>query len=56
MQKVLIVDDEHVVRLVLTEILESNGFSVIGASNGREALEVFRRDRPASVLLDLKMP
>ncbi|HEB76683.1 MAG TPA: sigma-54-dependent Fis family transcriptional regulator, partial [Nitrospirae bacterium] len=48
--------DEHVVRLVLTEILESNGFSVIGASNGREALEVFRRDRPASVLLDLKMP
>jgi len=55
-QKVLIVDDEHVVRLVLTEILESNGFSVIGASNGREALEVFRRDRPASVLLDLKMP
>ncbi|NOZ25996.1 MAG: sigma-54-dependent Fis family transcriptional regulator [Nitrospirae bacterium] len=56
MQRVLIVDDEHVVRLVLTEILESNGFAVTGVSNGREALEVFRKERPASVLLDLKMP
>ena len=56
MQKILIIDDEKLIRLLLREILQSKGFSIIEASSGRDALEIFPKERPDSVLLDLKMP
>lgn len=54
--KVLIVEDEKASSSILSEILEKNGFTTIEASSSGEALEIFEKDRPNAVLLDLKMP
>jgi len=56
MNKILVVDDEKVIRANFCEILMIEGFSAVEASNGREALEIYRKERPSAVLLDLKMP
>jgi PAS domain S-box-containing protein len=55
---VLVVDDEETVRTVSARILESVGFSVVLAADGREAMEKYRLEPPryALVLLDLTMP
>ncbi len=55
---ILVVDDEEIVRRVTKMMLESLGFTVLMAQDGREALEVFRRraDEIALVVLDLTMP
>jgi two-component system cell cycle sensor histidine kinase/response regulator CckA len=55
---VLVVDDEEDVRSVAEMALERSGFTVLTASDGREALEVFgaHRDEIDAVLLDLTMP
>ena len=55
-QKILVVDDElEIVRLVRA-YLERAGFAVVTASEGREALAVFRHERPNLVVLDLNLP
>ncbi len=56
MNKVLIVDDERKIRNILGEILAAGGFVPLEAESGAQALEVFKKDSPATVLLDLKMP
>ncbi len=54
--KVLVVDDEpEIVRLVRA-YLERAGFAVVTAAEGREALAVFRHERPNLVVLDLNLP
>jgi DNA-binding response OmpR family regulator len=55
---VLVVDDEHMVRIMVQMGLERNGFEVLLASNGREAIDLFRahREEIAVVLLDVCMP
>lgn len=54
----LVVDDEELVREVAVKVLERQGFEVLKASDGPEALEIFerRRDDIRLVLLDLTMP
>ncbi len=54
----LVVDDEPVVRAVVTRILRQMGLSVVGAGDGVEALEVFRARRAeiSLVMLDMSMP
>jgi CheY-like chemotaxis protein len=55
--RVLIVDDDDDVRETLQMILADEGFEVMTAANGREALQVLRTpQRPEAVLLDLLMP
>jgi two-component system chemotaxis response regulator CheY len=55
--KVLIVDDAPVVRLLLKNVLEKNGFNVVGeASNGNEALEKYKELTPDIVTMDITMP
>lgn len=56
--KILVVDDEEVVREVARLSLESAGYEVITAPNGRDALAVFLREgnEIAAVVLDLTMP
>lgn len=54
--KILVVDDEVSVCRVLRKYLESKGFEVREAYNGKEALEVFRHEAPDLVLLDIRMP
>lgn len=53
---ILIVDDDLGVRVVLRQILEQEGFSVLEATNGREALELYQCYSPDLVLLDAMMP
>lgn len=54
--KVLIVDDNPDSIMVLRTILESKGFTVLSAGNGREALQVMEGQIPDAVLLDVMMP
>lgn len=54
--RVLVVDDEAIVRDVLTRYLEKEGFRVDSAADGQEALELAARSRPDVVLLDLMLP
>jgi DNA-binding response OmpR family regulator len=54
--RVLVVDDEAIVRDVLTRYLEREGFRVDAAADGEEALELANRSRPDVVLLDLMLP
>lgn len=55
-RKILIIDDDRSVRLVLSTILKKNSFFPLEASNGPEGLSVFKGEHPLCVLLDLKMP
>ena len=53
---ILIIDDEEPIRQSIAAYLEDYNFSVIGAENGRIGLEIFRREKPNLVLVDLRMP
>ena len=53
---ILVVDDETTLRETLVDALETEGFRVVSAADGREALTVFRAERPDLVLLDLMLP
>ena len=54
--RVLIVEDEFLLRDDLAQTLRAAGYEVSEASNGRTGLEAMRRDKPQLVLLDLFMP
>lgn len=54
--KILVVDDEkNILRLYKAE-LEDEGYSIVTANTGQEALEVFDRENPDLVTLDIMMP
>jgi DNA-binding NtrC family response regulator len=54
--RVLVVDDEHLIRWSLEQHLEKNGYEVITTSNGREAVQIVQDVLPEAVLLDIQMP
>lgn len=54
--RVLVVDDEPMVREVLARYLEKEGFAVDTAADGEQAIETFGAVRPDLVLLDLMLP
>lgn len=54
--KILIAEDERVTRTAIAGMLGRNGMTVIEAANGREALDLFLREQPDAVILDLEMP
>jgi AmiR/NasT family two-component response regulator len=55
--KVLIAEDEAIIRLDLKEMLEEEGFSVVGeASDGEAAVRLAREETPDLVIMDVKMP
>ncbi|KUG21505.1 response regulator of zinc sigma-54-dependent two-component system [hydrocarbon metagenome] len=56
MGKILIVDDELNMRLVLSTMLKKEGFDISSASNGREALQILQSNNIDVVITDLKMP
>jgi DNA-binding response OmpR family regulator len=53
---ILVVEDEPTLRETLAEALEADGYRVVAAADGREALLRFRADQPDLVLLDLMLP
>ncbi|MBL8768969.1 MAG: response regulator [Planctomycetes bacterium] len=54
--RILIADDEPNLRLLYKSELESEGFDVLLATNGREAISVAASERPDLVVLDIRMP
>lgn len=55
-QLVCIVDDNEDIRSIYRQKFKTEGFETVAAANGKEALEVMKRERPAVVLLDIQMP
>jgi len=55
-QTILVVDDELKLRDMLRVYLEQEGYRVVEATNGREALYVSRYEKPDLIILDLMMP
>lgn len=55
-EKILVVDDEINIRQVLETRLSIRGYNVILASNGEEALDLFRKEKPDLVILDIMLP
>lgn len=53
---VLIADDDRTIRAVLTSSLDRNGFRVVTAANGAEALALALQEIPDMILLDVRMP
>ncbi len=53
---ILIADDDKHIRDMVKEYLSGEGFRVVGASHGRDALTVARHEKPDLILLDVMMP
>jgi two-component system KDP operon response regulator KdpE len=53
---ILVVDDEPQIRRVLRATLSDNGYDVIEAEDGQQAVEMVIRERPALILMDANMP
>ena len=56
MAKILVIDDDQSIRTFLDRLLSRKGYDVVLADSGRQGLELFHRDRPHAVVLDLIMP
>ena len=56
MAKVLVIDDEPNIRALLDTLLRHQGYEVLLADNGWKGLELYRREHPDAIVLDLKMP
>ncbi len=54
--KILVVDDDQHLRELYKEELEEEGYKVLVASSGQEALEIFEKESPDIVTLDILMP
>ncbi|MCJ7824417.1 MAG: response regulator transcription factor [Anaerolineales bacterium] len=54
--KILVVDDEPVIRDSIAEILQLQGYQVLTASNGIEGLEAIRQNVPEMIISDIMMP
>ena len=55
--RVVVVDDEVLIRMYIREILENNGYEVVGeAEDGLDAINVCREYRPDFVIMDINMP
>ncbi|HEY5523641.1 MAG TPA: response regulator, partial [Desulfuromonadaceae bacterium] len=56
LNKLLVVDDEHLIRWSLEQNLKKQGFEVVTAGSGEDALRLVREEQPDLVLLDIQLP
>jgi CheY-like chemotaxis protein len=56
MARILVVDDEFLLRVILKDALEEAGHAVVLAENGRVAIDRARTVRPDLILMDIMMP
>jgi two-component system chemotaxis response regulator CheY len=56
MPQILVVEDDDAIRGLVTDVLRDDGYLVREATNGVEALEQLRGERPDLIVLDLMMP
>ncbi|RFU64276.1 response regulator [Bacillus sp. V59.32b] len=55
-EKILIVDDQFGIRILLNEVLSKEGYNTFQAANGVQALDIVTNHSPDLVLLDMKIP
>ncbi len=55
-ERLLLVDDEENLRTMLEAALAHHGYEVLAVANGRDAIEVAKRESPALIVLDVMMP
>ena len=55
-KKVLVVDDELDIRTFIITLLETENYKPLSAKDGKEGLEIARREKPALIILDVMMP
>lgn len=55
-KKILIVDDQYGIRILLNEVLQKEGYDTYQAANGLQALEIVQQNTPDLILLDMKIP
>jgi YesN/AraC family two-component response regulator len=56
MEKILVIDDEKATLSMFRLFLDAYGYAVLTAENGADGLEIFKKERPAIVITDIKMP
>lgn len=56
MEKILVIDDEKPTLSMFRLFLDAYGYRVYTAENGAEGIDIFRKEKPAIVLTDIKMP
>ena len=56
MKKILVVEDDPVNQMILSDFLAANGYDTVAASSGPEGLERFERDAPDLLLVDIQLP
>ena len=56
MEKILVIDDEPVIRVLLRQLFEKRSYTVFEASDGAEGLDLYRKENPDVVVTDLIMP
>lgn len=54
--KILIVDDQFGIRILLNEVFQKEGYNTFQAANGLQALDIVQKHDPDLVLLDMKIP
>ena len=55
-KKIMVVDDEESLLILVSNLLETHGFDVITAKNGEECLSALKTEKPDLILLDIMMP
>ena len=55
-RKILVIDDEEIIRSLLTDILEDKGYQVITAADGETGLKQAQDDQPDLIIVDLLIP
>ncbi len=56
MEKILIADDEQLMRQLVVDFLQPEGYEMLEAADGKEALKLYHEQHPDLVLLDVMMP
>ena len=56
MEKILIADDEQLMRQLVIDFLKPEGYEILEASDGKEALELYDKEHPDLILRDVMMP
>lgn len=56
MEKILVADDEQLMRQLVIDFLRPEGYEILEASDGKEALEIYDKEHPDLILLDVMMP
>ncbi|MBN2413274.1 sigma-54-dependent Fis family transcriptional regulator [candidate division KSB1 bacterium] len=55
-RKILIIDDDKQLRMLLKDRLKAQNYFILEAENGKEGFELYKKERPDLILLDLQMP